>query len=310
MTVIAAQVHGWSAEPPERSWPPGGAALAHRPTPRGKDELLREMDAASVDRASTVPSSWEGARNDLAMEAVLLHPARFAIMRRLAIARPASRRLVDTWKYRSGMRGVRLTFHRGVHRTWLTDGTAAWFWADAERAGIAVVVFAPGLLPQIAAVAVRHPGLRLVLDHLALSGGILDAAPVRLAGRPWCSRNTPMSPSKPPRCRATSPKRILIQVCTHIRRVVEAYGPQRVFWGADLARLCGSYCQAVTLRTEELDFLSDIDKTWIIGHGIAEWLGWPLEAIRHTAEVKGVSWKPNVQFHSRLHRSRSLIGMA
>ena len=41
-------------------------------------------------------------------------------------------------------------------------------------------------------------------------------------------------------------------------------------------RLRGSYRQAVTLFTEELDFLSDIDKTWIMGRGIAEWLGWPL----------------------------------
>jgi hypothetical protein len=27
---------------------------------------------------------------------------------------------------------------------------------------------------------------------------------------------------------------------------------------------------------KELDFLSDIDTTWIMGRGIAEWLGWPL----------------------------------
>jgi L-fuconolactonase len=54
------------------------------------------------------------------------------------------------------------------------------------------------------------------------------------------------------------------------------YGPHRVFWGIDLTRLRGSYRQAVTLFTEELDFLSDIDTTWIMGRGIAEWLGWPL----------------------------------
>ena len=78
MTVIDAQVHIWGAETPERPWPPGGAALAHRPTPLGKDELLRDMDAAGVDRAIIVPPSWEGDRNDLAMEAALLHPDRFA----------------------------------------------------------------------------------------------------------------------------------------------------------------------------------------------------------------------------------------
>ena len=64
------------------------AALAHCPTPLGKDELLRDMEAADVDHAIIVSPSWEGARNDLAMEAALLHPDRFAVMGRLAIERP------------------------------------------------------------------------------------------------------------------------------------------------------------------------------------------------------------------------------
>ena len=97
MTVIDAQVHIWGAETPERPWPPGGAALAHRPTPLGKDELLRDMDAAGVDHAIIVPPSWEGDRSDLAREAALLHPDRFAVMGRLAIERPESRSLIDTW---------------------------------------------------------------------------------------------------------------------------------------------------------------------------------------------------------------------
>jgi hypothetical protein len=32
----------------------------------------------------------------------------------------------------------------------------------------------------------------------------------------------------------------------------------------------------VTLFTEALDFLSSGAKEWIMEHGIAEWLGWPL----------------------------------
>ncbi len=277
MTVSDVQVHIWGAETPERPWPPGGAALVHRPTPLGKDELLREMDAAGVDLAVIVPPSWEGDRNDLAMEAALLHPDRFAVMGRLAIERPESRSLVDTWKRQPGMLGVRLTFHRGAYRAWLTDGTADWFWAAAERAGLAVMVFAPGLLPQIAAVAARHPGLRLILDHLALSGDSKDAA-LGPALQPT------LALAKYPNVavKATSMPGYVTEAYpypslhAHIRRVVEASGPHRVFWGTDLTRLRGSYRQAVTLFTEDLDFLSDIDKTWIMGRGIAEWLGWPL----------------------------------
>jgi len=32
----------------------------------------------------------------------------------------------------------------------------------------------------------------------------------------------------------------------------------------------------VTLFTEELDWLSDDDKTWIMGRGLCEWIGWQL----------------------------------
>jgi len=61
-----------------------------------------------------------------------------------------------------------------------------------------------------------------------------------------------------------------------MHRVVEAYGPRRVFWGTDLSRLPCSYRQAVTLFTEELGFLSNDDQGWIMGRGLADWLGWPL----------------------------------
>jgi predicted TIM-barrel fold metal-dependent hydrolase len=63
-----------------------------------------------------------------------------------------------------------------------------------------------------------------------------------------------------------------------IRRVVEAFGPERVFWGTDLSQLPCPYRQAVTLFTEELDFLSTSDKEWIMGRAIARWLNWPVPA--------------------------------
>jgi L-fuconolactonase len=277
MIIVDAQVHIWGADTPERPWPPGGASLAHRPQPLGKDQLQREIDAAGVDRVVIVPPSWEGERNDLALEAARLHPDRFAIMGRLAIERQESRGLVDGWRRQPGMLGVRLTFHRDPHRSWLTDGTADWFWAAAERAGIPVMVFVPGLVPEISEVAARYPGLRLVLDHLALGLGVKDNAigsalePVLAAAR---YPNIAVKASALP-CYVSEPYPFKT-LHPHIRRVVDAYSPRRVFWGTDLSRLTCSYRQAVTFFTEELDFLSDDDKEWIMGRGIAEWLSWPL----------------------------------
>jgi hypothetical protein len=53
------------------------------------------MDATGVDHGSIVPLLWEGDRNNLAMEAALVHPDRFTVMGRLAIARSESRSLID-----------------------------------------------------------------------------------------------------------------------------------------------------------------------------------------------------------------------
>jgi L-fuconolactonase len=64
-----------------------------------------------------------------------------------------------------------------------------------------------------------------------------------------------------------------------LRRVIEAFGPRRAFWGSDITRVpptC-SFRQVVTQFTEELDFLSPTDLEWIMGRGLAECLRWPLD---------------------------------
>jgi predicted TIM-barrel fold metal-dependent hydrolase len=61
-----------------------------------------------------------------------------------------------------------------------------------------------------------------------------------------------------------------------IRRLFEAYGPRRCFWGTDVTNSYAkaTYRQRVTHFTEALDFLSEDDKDWIMGRAILERLGW------------------------------------
>ena len=60
----------------------------------------------------------------------------------------------------------------------------------------------------------------------------------------------------------------------HIRRVVDAFGPRRSFWGTDWSRLPCSYRQGVTMFTEEMPWLKGDDLEWVMGRGICEWIGW------------------------------------
>jgi len=134
MLIVDAQVHLWGADTPARPWP-GGRSQAQKPYPVTRDLILEGMTEAGVDRVVLVPPSWEGDRNDLALEAARLHPDRFAVMGRLALEKPESHGLVEGWKKQPGMLGMRFTFSAESQRPWLTDGTADWLWAAAERAG-------------------------------------------------------------------------------------------------------------------------------------------------------------------------------
>ncbi len=80
MTIIDAQVHIWKPESPERPYVKEDASKPHRPVPLGYEDLLREMAKAGVGRVVLVPPSWEGYRNDYALEAAQKYPDRFAVM--------------------------------------------------------------------------------------------------------------------------------------------------------------------------------------------------------------------------------------
>jgi hypothetical protein len=62
----------------------------------------------------------------------------------------------------------------------------------------------------------------------------------------------------------------------HLRRVFDAYGPQRCYWGTDLTNQFAraTWRQRITHITEELSFLSESDKDWVMGRAIMQRLGW------------------------------------
>jgi predicted TIM-barrel fold metal-dependent hydrolase len=62
----------------------------------------------------------------------------------------------------------------------------------------------------------------------------------------------------------------------HLERVFEAYGPRRCYWGTDMTNSFdrASYRQRVTHFTEELGFLSEDDKDWVMGRAILARLNW------------------------------------
>ena len=265
--LVDAQVHLWSTHDPAR----GPTHLAVPPTVA---DTLAALDSAGVDRAVLVPPSWEGDRNDVVLAAARQHPDRFAVMGRIPLPDPASARLLPSWR-ESGMLGVRVTLHREPWLGAFDRGELAWFWAALEAADLPVMVYAPGR--SLVPVAREHPDLRLIVDHLALpveksAPEVFDDLPdlLALAAFPNVSVKATALP-----CHSREPYPFR-DLHVALRLVVDAFGPDRVFWGSDRTRLPCSYVDGLTYLAEALPHLDDRDLGRITGGAVLDALGWNL----------------------------------
>jgi predicted TIM-barrel fold metal-dependent hydrolase len=273
--IVDAQAHLWKANTPDRPWLPN--RVAQLPEPFTIEKLVPMMDEAGVDRVVIVPPSWEGDRNGYAIEAVRRYPQRFAIMGRIPLTDPKVVAQFPDWKKQPGMKGIRVTFHP-PQWSWLTDGTVDRFWPAAEKYEIPVMFYgAP--MAHFARVAERHPGLPMIADHLGTAGEVAKSGKLNEAVAETAALakypNVSVKLSSTPHYSAESyPFR---DMTPHIRRLFDAFGPQRCYWGTDLTNSFDkcSYRQRVTQFTETLDFLSEADKRWVMGDAIRARLGWP-----------------------------------
>ena len=116
MLSVDAQIHIWKNNKPTNPH--------HRQvTDFTADDVLKEMEVAGVDAAVIHPPGWDPNSNALAVEAARQRPNRFSILGTFPLDRPESRTLIDGWKSRPGMLGLRFALLQPHQQTWLTDGT-------------------------------------------------------------------------------------------------------------------------------------------------------------------------------------------
>jgi predicted TIM-barrel fold metal-dependent hydrolase len=271
--IVDSQIHMWPPNRPDRPWVAG--AKPQIPEPMTIERVVPMIDGAGVDRVVVVPPTLEGERIDYAQEAVKRYPGRFGIMARIALDKPEHASRLATWREQPGVLGIRVS--GGQDLKWIKDGTADWFWPAAEKANVPVM-FLFGENQLLGAVAERHPQLQLIIDHMGVGSAAVRAKIVpqviavtaSLAKHPNVSVKlsaTPLMSNEPYPWR---------DMTDHIHRLYDLYGPQRCYWGTDVTNSFAkaSYRQRVTHFTEELPFLSESDKDWVMGKSIVAKLRW------------------------------------
>jgi predicted TIM-barrel fold metal-dependent hydrolase len=271
MRIVDAQIHLWGTGLPSN--------LSHRQvTHFTPEEAIPLMDEGGVDAAVIHPPGWDPGSTDMAFKAVRDYPGRFAIMGAVPLDRTDSRARIATWRDQPGMLGLRYGFLGDPARTWLADGTLDWLWSEAEKAAVPVAALATDSLAELGRIAERHPGLRLTIDHLGGRGGLTtlkdDAAMTHMPQLLALAKypNVAVKATGAPGYSAEAYPFPKMQ--TYLRQIYDAFGPQRMFWGTDITKMPCSWRQCVTMFTEELPWLSEVDKQLIMGDALCTWWGW------------------------------------
>jgi predicted TIM-barrel fold metal-dependent hydrolase len=264
--VIDAHSHVWT---PDRARYPEspGAGLVPRPidsfTP---DEFFAHARPCGVRRVVLIQMSFYGWDNSYMLDMMEQYRGLLSGVARVdEEARPAQ--AMRALK-RRGVRGFRIVPRRPDADHWLDGAGMAAMWKCGAEEGLAICPLVdPPFLAGLETMCRRYPATPVVIDHFArigLDGTIRDADLRRLCGlarypgvRVKLSAFYALGRKRPPH----------LDLAPMIRRVLEAFGPQRLMWASDcpFQVLDGHrYRDSVELVRQRLDFLTDEDRRWLL----------------------------------------------
>jgi predicted TIM-barrel fold metal-dependent hydrolase len=245
-----------------------------RTKPTSGEQLLAEMDRAGVDRAVLVPP--REIENDYAVDAARRHGPRFRAMPVIDPRRPDLGQALLSLAAEEVVVGFRVVMHTPELARIFDAGGFDDFWNHASGVGLPVALFAPQSVRRVEVVARRHPTLRLLVDHLGL--------PLRVMGHALMPELKPVleladlpnvavkASGLPTHSELPFP---FVDVGAPLNALLDAFGPDRVFWGSDLTRLSCSYREAVEMMPAVVP--DDLMRRRLMGEAFSDWIRWPAD---------------------------------
>jgi predicted TIM-barrel fold metal-dependent hydrolase len=265
--IIDSQVHVWNVEKDGVPIPHKYPGIYESLDP---SMLLEEMDRSGVSGAVLIPKTVA------ALESVLEDARRcrdrfcaFALIETQAAHVPPPVRRAHRYGEIVGVR----VLARNAHSLTSVMSEPIWDWIEAHD--VPVMVSAPHAFDELAQLATRRPRIRFALDHLGLdvddraADSLARLLPdlLALANLPNVSVKASGLPAH------TSEPYPFPALHGPLRAVVQAFEPQRVFWGSDLSRSPCRYDQALGFL-QLPNFLEPDEWDLVLGGAFAAWSGW------------------------------------
>ena len=275
--IVDTHVHVWEIDPPRYPVGPTAPNFTSLPDkPATADELIADMDAHGVDMTVLVQTSWSTWDNAYIADSVQRFPDRFVGHGMVDPQDEAGNaEAVRHWIEDRGLAGFR--FHPMYYKdekVLTTPGNRRMWEVLAELDAVVQFHTSPPFANQIDEIATRHPGMKLLIDHMGYPD--LDEGPgpwqpiVELARHP--NLHVKISDVKG-RSRQEFP---FADLHEYVRMLVNAFGAERCLWGTGYPGQHRtrhnwlSLGDELRLVREGFDFLTESQRDQILGGTAAE----------------------------------------
>ncbi len=263
---IDAHVHVWTSDTERYPLKPGMSKDRMAIPSFTPEELFAHSKPCGVERIVLIQMSYYGSDNSYMLDAMKRCPGVFsgvAIVDESNRPCEAMRDLAG-----KGVRGFRLRPPGKSGSAWLDNPRIAAIWKCGAEHNLAMcLLIDPQHLPLIRQMAKRHPDTPVVIDHFARIGADGTIRSDDLDALCDLAKNGNVSVKVSAFYALGRKKSPYLDLAPMIRRLIDAYGPERLMWASDspFQVLNGhTYRSSVELIRTGLDFLSDADRQWLL----------------------------------------------
>jgi L-fuconolactonase len=260
--IIDSHLHVWSDD--ESQYPYGEVSRPQTGS-RASVELLNEhMAEAGVEKAVIVQPIHYLYDNRYVADCLARFPGRFAAVALVDPKAPSAPDQLEELVRGQGFGGMRLHLSRQQDPSALAAPDQDPLWRRVEELDVCLIVLGRAAeLPALEPIIDRFPNVKVVLDHL---GG-----PTVGEGNPLLGNVLRMARYPNVYVKVSNMNRMSEVPYPHkdthdmVRRIYDAFGPERLMWGTDFPHVLteGGYVNALKQVRDELDFLNNKDKDWL-----------------------------------------------
>ena len=257
--IIDSHVHVWKHDP-EYPFAPGANVPARDATP---EMLLALMKANGVAKTVIIQVIHYKYDNRYALSVLKQYSGIFRGVCRVDPLDPAAPDHLSYWT-EQGFHGVRISPAGDAAGDWFRGPLMPPLWKRCQDLKVPMTVLAPiTRMPDVAPLMDRTPDLTLVIDHMAdcpidQPEQLEKLIALKRYPNVFVKISHTWSISKQPYP--------WLDAQQYVKRLYDAYGPQRLMWATDwpILETLTTYDKALSVVRDEMKFLNAKDKEWML----------------------------------------------